>query len=477
VALAAAVLLQCRGEAPAPGLVSPRPNFLLLSIDTLRADHLGCYGYERDTSPNLDRFAADGIRYIEALAPAPSTLPSHVGLLTGRHPRDVGIHDLKSSIPEGVPMLAEALAAAGYQTAAFVDSTPGAYVGAERGFGRGFDHYAHAPHAKGLRDPYDFAETVRVAARWLESRDPSRPFFLFLHTKSVHTTPLDSPALARSDAPYNKPKAYRARFLPTGEMRFRWREGDLRAVEYLNLVNKRIAAGELHPADFPRAKLEEVVALYDAGIFYVDEHFGRLVEDLRALGLEGDTIVVVTADHGEGFLDHLFFLHTELRPPLLRVPLILRDPRIPGGRVVERRVSLQDVAPTILKLADLPVLEGATGRPLPLDDSAPNERRELLSYSDVRPDGYHRAFALQQGDWKLLLHAAGRGAPLRADLYHTGSDPEERRPVEGEEARKQALLDRLLERIAASGGAEQSHIELDDETIESLRALGYIENR
>ena len=454
---------------------SPPPNFLLLSIDTLRADHLGSYGYPRDTSPNLDRFAAESVRYANAFAPAPWTLPSHVAMLAGRHPYGVGIVDTASSIPGDVALLAEELSVAGYQTAAFVDSVSGGLLGAERGFSRGFDFYRHAPHDDASPYRYDMATTADVGLAWLTERDPARPFFLFLHTKSVHTAPADPQLLARSDAPYQVPSREGGRFLEGGELRFPWRAGpEIAGVRYLQALNERIAAGRFDRLAFPRARLDELVGLYDAGIFYVDLQFAGLLQGLRALGVEDDTVVIVTADHGEAFLDYLFFLHKELRPPLLRVPLMVHDPERPAA-VVAERVALADIPTSVLERAGLAIPEGMTGRPLPTGPRASDPPRAFLSYYRFRERYFYEAYALLDGPWKLVYQRLARAPDFRADLYDTRSDPEERSPVTDAPERTRAMLARLKAWIAAPGESRAERIELDARTREELRVLGYLD--
>jgi arylsulfatase A-like enzyme len=455
---------------------APSPNFLLLSIDTLRADHLGSYGYARDTSPNLDRFANGSVRFENAFAPTPWTLPSHVAILTGRHPYEVGIVDHESSIPADVPTLAEAMAAAGYQTAAFVDSAPGGLLGAQRGFSRGFDRFDHAPHADTSPYKYDMATTVDVGLRWLEERDPDRPFFLFLHTKSVHTTPTDPRLLAESDAPYDKPAPFRTRFLPLDRTEFRWRgRPKIAGVIYLSELNDRIAAGTFDRDGFFPAKIEELIGLYDGGIYYVDEHFGRLLDGIANLGLAGDTFIVVAADHGEAFLDHRFFLHKEVYAPLLRVPLIVRDPRQAEARVVTERVGLADVAPTLLDLAGLPLPEGSSGRPPPLRGDEVPASRSFFGYSNPKDDYTYRAFSLHDGPWKLVYHKVWSWSEYRTELYNTDEDPHERQPLSGEGERERAMLGRLLRWIETEPEGGTQRIDLDSEAIEHLRSLGYLE--
>jgi arylsulfatase A-like enzyme len=447
----AVLLLACGGSAPGP-------NFLLVSIDTLRADHLGCYGYARVTSPRLDRFAKRSVRFESAFAPAPWTLPSHVAMLSGRHPYDVGIVGGRSSIPSRVDLLSEALAASDYQTAAFVDSLPGGLLGVERGFARGFQTYRHAPHTDASPYDYDMASTVDAALGWLERRDRSRPFFLFLHTKSVHATPESS---GLSDAPYDKPQPYLARFLPEARPRFAWRDEQQRAgVRYLRDVNQRIAAGSFGAESFPAEKIEELVALYDAGIYYTDEHFGRLLDRLAVLGLDRDTVVVVTADHGEAFLEHRFLLH---------------KPRLAQGRTEHRPVTLMDIAPTLLARAGLPTPSGLSGRPLPLRGGAAEPPPPLFGYYNFEDDPDYEAFALQEGPWKLVHHRFASDARFRTELYDTRADPAELRPLVGEAERRRAMLGRLAQRMHARGSERASRIELDAETVERLRELGYLE--
>lgn len=451
------------------------PGFILVSIDTLRADHLGCYGYARDTSPNLDRLAARSLRFRHAFAPSPWTLPSHVAMLTGRHPHDVGIVDYESAIPTDVRLLAEPLAQAGYRTAAFVDAVPDGFVGADRGFARGFDTYAHAPHGDGSLYRYDAAATVDAGIAWLEAHARDAPFFLFLHTKSVHDTPKPVGRSVERDAPYDKPEPYRSRFLPEGGVRHDWREGpDLRGARYLRTLNERIGDDALDPRTFPPGAVEELISLYDGGVYYVDEHLHRLFEAVERLGLGRRTLLIVTADHGEAFLDHRFFLHTEVYDPLLRVPLILYDPRGRVG-VVDRPARLEDIVPTVLLRAGLPVPREVTGSSL----LAPSRDREdadpHFSYFDFKPDYFYTAFAIREGRWKLVYHRRRADPAFRADLYDVDADPGESRPVRDRPERVARMLERLRRRMDGVADATGSRLELRPQTVEHLRALGYLE--
>lgn len=460
-------------DSPAPA----RPNFLLVSIDTLRADHLGVYGYERDTSPNLDQFASGAIRFERAIAPAPWTLPSHVAMLSGLHPHDVGIDDIDSSIPEHVPMLAQALNANGYQTAAFVDSAPGGLLGAERGFARGFDRYDHAPHTDAPGPKYDVSGTVDAGLAWLRGRDPARPFFLFLHTKSVHTAPVEpDPSPGESNAPYISPEPFGSRYLPEAEARFPWHDGNKSGgVRYLRLMNQYLAEGQIDPAQFSAEQLRELVDLYDGGIRYVDDHFGRLIAALEKLGVEEDTVVIVTADHGEAFLEHYYFLHKEVFDTQIWVPLLIRDPRLGKPSAESVSVSLMDIVPTVLSRAGLPLDPHARGRELLNGGGGEVPARQLFSYSKIRREPIYEAYALEDDRHRLIYHKHKSWEQFRADLFDRETDPEEKSPVHDKADLKSAMLAQLVDRMRGTESGSGGRIELDQQSIESLRALGYVD--
>jgi arylsulfatase A-like enzyme len=459
---------------------STRPNLLLLSIDTLRADHLGCYGYDRNTSPTLDRLAARSVLYSNAWAPAPSTLPSHVAMLSGQHPYALGITSYSSSLPTSVPMLAEALSGAGYQTVALVDSSSAGMLGGEHGFARGFDQYRHAPHESSSAYRYDMSSSVDSALSWLASRDQARPFFMLLHTKSVHTAPADPVLLARSTAPYDKPEPFGNRFLPGEQRQFDWTDEHSNAgVRYLMSLNERIAAGRFDSAEFSEAKLQELIDLYDGGIYYVDLQLQRLLEGLEGLGLAGDTIIIVTADHGEAFLEHHLFLHKEPVDETLGVPLIVYDPRRSEGAVVSRPVTLMDIPAAILSMAGVPAPASMTGRRLPgLGGSEIHEPVESsepeFSYYHFEQDGLYEAYSLAQGPWRLLHHRLAHWGEFRTELYARATGLTEAQLVVDRPETARQMLGQLLESMDMASGVEPESIELDGETLEQLRALGYL---
>ncbi len=448
-------------------LVAPppaAPNILLISIDTLRADHLGAYGYTRETSPRLDALAGESTRYADVLAPTPWTLPSHAAMLTGRHPWELGMRDRFATVPAEAPIVAEYLTAAGYESAAFVDETSRGWVGAERGFGRGFETYRHLPEENGDRR-YDAVRTADAVISWLEGRDPSRPFFVFAHTKSVHSLHAKDETAGPFAYPYHKPRRYLERFASNDDLALSWRDPDLGAGgNYLRRLNESIAFGRADPTAIDPERLRVLRALYDAGIYYVDEQIGRIVDALERLDLRERTIVVVTSDHGEAFLEHRLLLHKELYDQVLRVPLIVYAPgRSPT--VSKEPLTLMDVTPMLLDLAGLerpPVL-------------ASRERAERFTYYRDREGYYAESYSLRDDDWVLVWHRlGGEDEPFVTELYRSG-DVGQERLVGNESERAIEMLARLQEILRRSPRLSGVPIEVDERTLEHLRVLGYVD--
>lgn len=332
------------GAAPADA----PPNVLLVSIDTLRADHLSLHGYARPTSPHIDAWAArSGVVFENAFAQAPWTLPSHVSMLTGLDPLRHGAN-YDRPIPADLSMLAERLRDAGWATAAV---TGGVYLHPRYGFDQGFDRYHYWYGAPLIQELDDAAERTRAYLR----EHAGEPFFLFLHTYAVHS-----------------PYWYRAEYLeqidgpPIPE--------PPRNVNVHPLGNDSTRAfvhrheprwhGQNAPGE-PRlleSELPAMIRLYDAGIRYADERVGAVLAELDALGLAENTLVIVTSDHGEMMGEHGEFSHASLRDPVLRVPLVMALPsRFPGGRRVGAQVRSIDIPPTVVDLLGLPALPDVDG--------------------------------------------------------------------------------------------------------------------
>ena len=309
----AAVLTGCSDSTS--GAPPPIRNIVLISLDTLRADHLGVYGYPRETSPKIDSFARQAFVFDRMLAPAPNTPPSQMAMMTSLYPGRHGFTGKGDKLVAGIETLAERLSAAGLRTAGFVD---GGYLHAAFGFDRGFDSYNH--RGGGL------AEILPRATRWLDAH-ADEPFFLFLHTYDIH-------------APYFSPPPFGGMF---HEQPY---AGDLvPTVERLDALF--LEQAELDPVD-----VQHLVDSYDEGIRYTDFQIGRFLDELERRGHFDDTLIILTSDHDEEFGEHGSVIHWQLYfQPNLRIPLIVRPP---GGAEGPLRIAapaqLIDILPTLLAL-------------------------------------------------------------------------------------------------------------------------------
>ncbi len=305
------VLLLCAALAAAcaaPGEVRfDRPPIILVNIDTLRADHLGCYGYHRPTSPSIDAFSRQAALFTWAFAQAPSTAPSQASILTSLYPRSHGRIRKHDKMSDAVTTLAEVLRDAGYDTAAFVD---GGLMASGFGVEQGFELYDD--EAGGI-------EAIGPKARrWLRrrlsgSQDPAEPFLLMIHSYDVHSPYEESPRRYRSMFTADlelPPRAFSAKM--SGTMRKVW---DTRYSD---------APLRLSPPELAWAQ-----AKYDGGIRHVDDWFGDFVRFLEDLRLLDSSIVVLFSDHGDEFQEHGSLFHDRVYATVTRIPLILR---LPGGR-------------------------------------------------------------------------------------------------------------------------------------------------
>ncbi|HVR09958.1 MAG TPA: sulfatase [Thermoanaerobaculia bacterium] len=326
--LALAVLGGCGGSGAAsrppgpsrPPLPRATRGYVLISIDTLRADHLGCYGYSRPTSPFIDSLARRATRFEEAYAQYPSTLVSHMSIFTGLYPREHGVFPPNSVLSPSVETLPEVFQRHGFRTAGF---TEGGFVSGRFGFRRGFDVFVSRDRVR--RRPV--AGTFRRGLDFLESLGPKARFFLFLHTYAVHT-------------PYDAPEEYRRQFWAGGPP-----AGAIPA-DGPDLTRQN-QTGERPPP----AVIDWLEARYDAGIRQTDEVLRGFFADLERLGLADQVTVVITADHGEEFMEHGLFNHTQLYRETLRVPLLVVHPDQRSAVLQSGVVQLIDLAPTLYELA------------------------------------------------------------------------------------------------------------------------------
>ena len=315
------------------------PSVLLITIDTLRADHLGCYGYERAQTPNLDALAEDSVVFDRAHTVSNNTLPAHASMLTGRYPHAIGIPRNSFTLAPGEKTLATELSAVGYETAAFVSASA---LASPLGLNRGFDLYDETFGVREMDQEQRRAEsTTDAVLAWLRRHDGETPFFLWVHYFDPHY-------------PYTPPEPFDRLY-----------GNDYRgpadgSMEYLCTIwGLGTPAVKPSPADVQR-----MIDLYDGEIAYLDVQLGRLFRYLDEAGLRETVMTVVTADHGESLDEHDYYFNhgLYLYEPSLHVPLIVE---MPDDAVTPRRIETQvetfDIFPTVMTAAGLPVAENVHG--------------------------------------------------------------------------------------------------------------------
>lgn len=478
-----------------PEPVTP-PNIILITIDTLRADHLSSYGYPRATSPNIDALAAEGRRFAHARVQWPKTGPSFASIMTATYPKDNGIvrH-------VGIPLscrfrtLAESLKDLGYATHAVVAN--GA-LAREFGFDQGFDTYVESWKAddvpEGL-DPDAAVAVNRLVDQTLAKIEGDGPVFLWVHYLDPHH-------------PYTPPEDFRDRFVGDahydGSVRFEI--ADNANQEMVQVGRRKVLEG--------RDELDFYVARYDEEIASVDHEIGKLLGTLEAQGLLDNAVTVLTSDHGESLGEHYYYFdHGRFGfETCLHVPFVVRYPGHVEPAVDEAPVALIDLAPTLLAWAGAPLEDGRYMQGTSLvprltgqadDASAPASSDPAGSDPVGLPEGFVFSEAGYASDrrWQRiatdqrykLVHApagreqmwiGGRGVPFA--LYDLENDPGETKSVADENPREVERMTRALRRywnaprfdvLVEPEGCDGEAVEngMDPETEEQLRALGYID--
>ena len=464
-------LLACQPKSPI--------GVVVITVDTLRADHMGAYGYRHNTSPHFDSLARESVLFHNAVAPSPWTLPSVATLFTSLYP---AIHGATraSNAPEShepgfkpntrladeFTTLPEILRDRGFQTAAFVQ---GAYPSLVYGFGQGFDHFDDNT-SPGI------GSSVDRLLEWLDREHPSR-FLIYLHTIEVHSpyrpTPPNSHLVQKLDAEERRAFAATVREQAAHYRTFGRRSG------YNGKVDgsiRNIQEMQFSKAGVSRNDKQHLIDLYDRGISYTDHWLGNLVTSLKERDLLERTLLIVTSDHGEEFWDHggLEHGHTYY-DELLRVPLLMRVPGEGRGVAVDQQVGLLDVLPTILDVMEVTPAEGIQGRSLrPLWTGGELPDITYFAESNLATPG----LALRTNRWKMMW--APRETPRLYDLWN---DPGEREDVCAQERETcQSLKGELKEwrqqmrqqREGLNLGAAPT-AKPDADTIERLRALGYVD--
>ena len=440
-----------------------RPNVILVSVDTLRSDRIGCYGNPRATSPAIDGLARDGVRFRRVVAPSNWTLPSHYSMMTSLYPTAHGVNPDRALFgglrrPTGAvgirgsprqETLAERMETLGYLTAAVTEN---GWVHPEFGFDQGFASY--------VADTSGTLEKTRERAQRLLRELRDLPFFLFLHTYQPHQ-------------PYDQPPPYDEIFVEPGHVGYA-----LPGVTVPVGVLEDFQKGFYPPTE---ADVEAFRALYDGEVRYVDDFVADLVTSLEELQLVGRTVVIFTSDHGEEIFEHGRFTHGDaLYDEVMRVPLIFWGPGlIEGGVEIDPAVSLLDILPTVVELAGGTVEGPVQGRSLL---EALNGGGDAIEARELFGEGIGKDsapfYCVWRGSDKYIL-VPGDSEAIE-ELYDLSSDPGETLNLAVSEASRSAELRaaveawveanrRIGETFAGSSAAP------DDDVLERLRSLGYIE--
>lgn len=451
-AILLAILLVVVPQVVAPLLrqqVSGRPNFLLVSIDTLRADRLGAYGYHRDTSPEMDRLATESFLFEWAISPAPNTPPAHMSMFTSLYPTVHGFTGGGDRLAGWRLTLAEYLREAGYRTRA---TTDGGLMRGWFGFNQGFERYSDS--RKGI------AESVRLVWRWLDRGLSKERFFLFIHCYDVHS-------------PYSPPHPYLDRYTdPDYDGGFHPGSFELEVIR--RAVRKHPESDHgLSPAD-----VAYISDRYDEGIPYADHWMRELLTGLDSRGLLENTWLIITSDHGEEFTEHGSVLHEKLYHTVTHVPLIIRPPgpSRPGRRIQEI-VELTDLMPTIFEIAGIAPVSDIQGHSLTGLMSGDATGWKNVAYSEHPWSGKRRAVTTPS--LRILTSLAGREFEVYA--YH--EDPLEQSALHQSVWPKdtpelvRALLDWSAEQLLLAAGEKKGAepVFIDEATREELRCLGYLQ--
>lgn len=458
-----------------------RPNVVFILIDTLRADHLGAYGYARPTSPMLDGFAKESVLFENAFSQSSWTKPATASLLTSRYPSQHQCFLEKQTLPPSETTLPQYLQRAGYTTA-MLSGNP--WVTPDYGFDRGTNYFFSAYDERFARvtlymmalkrlsklvdakaRPYNRLKLLvqgemsseerdqvltKEAVRWLEQNGTQEPFFLYLHFMSPHHP-------YEGVAPYDK-------FVP---------DPSLKPVTYY--PKKSYFFFETGD-ELPAPQLNDMVARYDGDILHIDGLVGKLLGKLRELKLTDDTLVVVTSDHGEEFYDHRNWGHGQsIYNELIHVPLMIRFPaHFPAGKRVTEPVQTIDVLPTLLELAGAPLPTDIAGKTLlPVlkgDDASPRQAYSELLYR------YGDSRSLVRGGSKLMR--TKKGEEVREEVFDLGADPKEQQDVMAASPASPELKEKLTSVQAWAednkGAGEADAGAMTEEQKERLRQLGYL---
>ncbi|MEQ8766461.1 MAG: sulfatase [Planctomycetota bacterium] len=439
LSIVSSLLLGCSEER--------RPNILLISLDTLRADRLGTYGYDRDTSPQLDRFAAAGVVFEDVTSVSPWTLPSHASLLTSLYPSRHGVVSDAHKLPDARQTLTEVLGSAGYATHAIVNAH---YLSERYGLLQGFEGSQVVsewddPKSKKPKLAKKATQITSDALDWLERRDAERPFFLFLHYYDAHSD-------------YDPSEPYRTQFVRPYAGPADGTTGQLLAYRKAGMV---LGEGDIrHLGD-----------LYDAQVRQLDDQIGRLLRGLDSMDLASDTIVAITSDHGEELFEHGSLLHGQTYfQEVIRIPWLMRGPGVPSGTRAREPVSLIDVPVTLLDLVGLDPPKKWQGRSgVSIWRGQEPEPRFLFAEADHGDTIENRRRLVRHGPYKLI-HDRETSSDAIFDLR---TDPGEERDLSPTPPEITAALRTELERLLRQASEGESIGAPSEATQRLLDQLGY----
>ncbi len=418
--------------------IKQKPNIIFIIVDTLRADRLACYGYEKSETPNIDSIAKKGVLFSQAVTQVPITLPSHCSIFTSQNPivhnvRENGTYRLDNS----ETTLAEILKENGYRTAAFIGGFP---LDSRFGLDQGFDVYdddlsgekivSHTENKTWQGHEYSSferkaADVIKSAIKWLSAYKEQR-FFLFIHLFDPH-------------APYSPPAPFRQ--------------------------------------DYKKNR-------YDGEVAYVDYSLGELFENLRDWKLIKDTLIIFTSDHGESLGEHEYFTHgKKLYEPSMRIPLIISSPSLlPKGKVIDDLVRSIDIMPTILELLGIKPLNNFQGINLmPVISRGNTKKLNLTSYGETfLPKlrlGEEELRSYRTNKWKYIRYTKDNTI-VKEELFYLENDPKEHQNLsktgKGKSKAFSLLLDELIEHDRKISTKKNTLFEMDEETKKKLKSLGYI---
>lgn len=426
-----------------------KPNVIVYLIDTLRADHLGCYGYNRNVSPHIDAFAETSTLFVNAQAQSPWTRASVASMLTGLLPQVHGANGDDDALSDSIVTLAELLAAAGYETAGYTANGNAARVA---GIAQGFETFKYLRQLVEERTYARSSEVHEAVVSYLNHRKGGRPLFLWVHTIDPH-------------APYAPPEPFRTTFAESV------------AGQEVGSIDRIVALTTSGKAP-SEAQIRDLTDLYDAEIAANDASFGALLQELRARGIYENSLIVVLSDHGEEFYDHGGWTHGKtLFAEMLDTPLIVKLPQQERGHRVEQIVDHVDLFPTVLDLVGVEVpgdIQGLSFLPfLSGDEALSTWDNRSIAHLDLRG---RLGTSYLESSWKLILYSQG-GAESFPELYDHRSDPHERTNLATERTTMARYLSTLLHNEESSLTGMKSAKANPEELKameEELKALGYL---